>query len=375
MTSTLCTSDSVYYRLFNFLHNNTNSSSDCSDTSSDFNSIYSVGRYFYSYFTPVIIIVGIVGNCLSLNVFLSKNLRSLSSSTYLAALSASDLFTVIFYVAVEWIRRGLPYLFPEMNIHLLDFNGMCEIQLYISYVSRFLSAWLVVAFTVERYIGVCFPLLRRDLCTISTTRKIVAGIFFVSAVIVIYKPVLSGMYKSASGNLYCTRSPNHGFVSFVCDSIFAVMITFVPFVIITVLNVRIFQKLFKRRRSRKCKNIITEESIIRLEFTIILLALSICFISFNIPYFVMWCRNFLTSKYVSHSVSSSTDADLKYWQGVLYFVRTIFYVNYCINFFLYLITGAYFRREVRVLFTYRTLRRGSSYNTKAEDANAFLKWI
>jgi hypothetical protein len=71
-----------------------------------------------------------------------------------------------------------------------------------------------------------------------------------------------------------------------------------------------------------------------------------------IPYFVLWCRNFLNSKYVSTSVENSSDANLQYWRGVLYIARTIFYMNYCINFFLYSITGAYFRREVRMLFSY-----------------------
>lgn len=33
-----------------------------------------------------------------------------------------------------------------------------------------------------------------------------------------------------------------------------------------------------------------------------------------------------------------------------FITRAVFYVNYCINFFLYSITGAYFRRELRMLF-------------------------
>jgi hypothetical protein len=114
----------------------------------------------------------------------------------------------------------------------------------------------------------------------------------------------------------------------------------------------IMKKLYFRNKRQKACKIITEESVIRLEFTIILLAISICFIAFNIPYFVLWCRNFLNSKYVSTSVENSSDANLQYWRGVLYIARTIFYMNYCINFFLYSITGAYFRREVRMLFSY-----------------------
>ena len=347
-----CGGSSVYDRLFNFLNNNSNSTKCQYMAEDSLPVVYRTGRTFYAYFTPIILVVGIVGNSLCLNVFLSRNMRCLSASTYLAALSTSDLSVLVFYVTVEWLRRGLAYLVPETKMEFLDINGICQVQLYLSYVSRFLSAWIVVAFTVERYIGVCHPLQRRYICSSKSTRRIVAAIFLIAVIIVIYKPILSGVYISRFGTPYCTGSIEHGFVAFVLDGIFAILITLVPFIVITVLNVLIMKKLYFRNKRQKACKIITEESVIRLEFTIILLAISVCFIAFNIPYFVLWCRNFLNSKYVSTSVENSSDANLQYWRGVLYFARTIFYMNYCINFFLYSITGAYFRREVRMLFSY-----------------------
>jgi len=108
---------------------------------------YRTGRLVYVYLTPIVLIIGILGNSLSLNVFLSKNMRGMSASAYLAALSASDLSTLIFYVTVEWLRRGIVYIYPETQMAFLEYNGFCQILMYLSYVSRFLSSWLVVAFT------------------------------------------------------------------------------------------------------------------------------------------------------------------------------------------------------------------------------------
>ncbi|XP_048730695.1 neurotensin receptor type 1-like isoform X2 [Ostrea edulis] len=317
-------------------------------------------RIFYSYFTPGILIVGFLGNLLSLYVFLSRNMRGLSASTYLAALSTSDLLTLMFYVTVEWLRRGLLYLRPEIKLTFIDVDGFCQFQLYMSYMSRFLSAWLVVAFTGERYIGVCHPLKRRNICTKSGTRRIVGSIFVISAVVVLYKPILSAVFVSSDGKHYCTTERDYNFVSFILDSIYAVLITLVPFIIISVLNILIMRRLIIRnKRKRECK-IITEESIIRLEFTIILLAISFCFIGLNIPFFAVWLRNFLHSKYISNvDVLELYTHNFEFWQGVLYITRSIFYINYCINFFLYSITGAYFRREVKMLFTYHSLKRDS----------------
>ena len=124
--------------------------------------IFVGGRLFYAWFTPLVLLVGVVGNTLSLCVFLSRNMRSLSASTYLAALSTADLTALVFYVLVEWLIRGLPVLRggdgegegEGGRAGLMAVNGSCQMVMYLHYVSRFLSAWLVVAFTVERWVGV-----------------------------------------------------------------------------------------------------------------------------------------------------------------------------------------------------------------------------
>lgn len=114
--------------------------------------VFVVGRLFYGWFTPMVLLVGLIGNTLSLCVFVSRNMRSLSASTYLAALSTADLTALVFYVLVEWLIRGLPALQGEEedNTSLMATNGSCQMVMYLHYVSRFLSAWIVVAFTVER---------------------------------------------------------------------------------------------------------------------------------------------------------------------------------------------------------------------------------
>ena len=341
-----------------------------SKETADVHVLYKAGRSFFAYITPIILLVGILGNCLSLHVFLSRNMRGLSASSYLAAISTADLLTLIFYVNVEWLRRGLTHLSPGAKLDFLDSAIACKTQLYLSYVFRFQSAWLVVAFTMERYIGVCHPLRRRDICTTSTTRKIISGILIMSMIIVLYKPFLSGAYLSGRGEVYCTSNPDFEFLSFILDSTFGVLITLVPFVIIAVLNILIMRKLYIRNKRQKHCRVITEESIIKLEFTVILLAISFCFIAFNAPYFAVWLRSFIHSKHFRKTVEQISSINIEYWQGVLFITRTIFYFNYCINIFLYSITGAYFRREVRMLFAYRGKDKGVSYYNRCSRSSS-----
>lgn len=373
----------VYNFIYEFMLNNYDSEVDIWNKSLpdwfdrlERNSLLHHARLFYSYCTPFILILGISGNILSLCVFLSENLRSLSASTYLAALSISDLLALVFYVMVEWLRRGLVYLEPDMKSRILFFDGnvVCQFQLYVSYISRLLSAWIVVAFTLERYIGVCWPLLRKDFCTKKGTKRIIGGIIASSAVGVLYKPILSAIYVSGEGNHYCTTDIDHGFLSFILDSIYAILITMVPFVVIAILNIMIVRKLLSQRKKRKNRSIVTEESVKRLEFTIILLVVSFCFIALTVPFFVVWLRNFLTSKHIysTKDLTAYEEPNVDYWQGVLYITRTIFYMNYCINFFLYIIAGAYFRREVKMLFFRRTLHTLPNSRSNTHTPHSYL---
>jgi len=61
----------------------------------------------YAYVTPFIILVGIIGNSISLRVFCSPRMRKMSASIYLASLAISDTCVLLSYVLVHWLHRGM----------------------------------------------------------------------------------------------------------------------------------------------------------------------------------------------------------------------------------------------------------------------------
>lgn len=302
----------------------------------------------YAYTTPVIIIIGLFGNVLSLGVFLSKNLRNMSASRYLAVLAAADTSTLVFYVLGEWLKRGVKMISPGNEVTFLDVQGTCQIWLYFSYFSRFLSSWLIVCFTCERFVGVCLSLRRRNLGSLKETSRIIVALIAISCFVVIYKPIMSSV-RTIRNQVTCTRKEEFEYPSFILDFVYGFLTTLVPFVIISTLNVLIIRRILRRNYLQR-KRLVTEESHIRLEFTFILLVISFFYILLSLPYLTVWVRNFLQDNFFGNNLQKFDSGSFDYWTGVLSITRTIYYLNFCINFFLYTVTGAYFRKELKALF-------------------------
>lgn len=112
------------------------------------------------YTTPMIIVGGCVGNLMAVYVFRrTKKLAQQSSTYYLAALCLSDTLYLLLH--------GLLYLTTYQHLNVYNRSGLCEAITYLSSSASFISVWLVVAFTAERYVAVAHPLRRNNWCTSS----------------------------------------------------------------------------------------------------------------------------------------------------------------------------------------------------------------
>jgi hypothetical protein len=109
-----------------------------------------------------------MGNCLSVVVFcINANHRSLSSSYYLSALAISDTGFLINLFTL-WL--------DGMGVGVLSTNFGCPFVMFSGQVTCFLSVWLTVAFTIERFFAVCSPLTRPRICTVSKAKKVICGL-------------------------------------------------------------------------------------------------------------------------------------------------------------------------------------------------------
>lgn len=129
---------------------------------------------FLTYYTLALVPVGSVGNILSVIAFFNTKLRNLSSSYYLAALSISNTgFLLGAFIA--WLN----YLDIDIDRKIY----YCQFYTYTSGLFNFLSVWIMVSFTVERFIAVIYPLKRRTMCTVKRARAVLIGLTCVGSVV------------------------------------------------------------------------------------------------------------------------------------------------------------------------------------------------
>lgn len=121
---------------------------------------------FIFFYSPVLILFGLVGNFLVVTVFISTKLKKISSSYFLVGLGVSDSL-ILLDLFIEWIR------FFDINIYAR--NYFCQSLTFINRSAHFLSVWLVVAFTIERFLVVAFS--RRQ-----TTRNTHQGCFITALI-------------------------------------------------------------------------------------------------------------------------------------------------------------------------------------------------
>lgn len=316
--------------------------------------IVQLGQNIYAFLIPFVIVIGLVGNCLSLRVFTSKMMWKISASFYLAALALCDMGVLSTYVLFDWLNKGLPQWPGHYRFPLVAKDGICETFLFLTYTFRFLSVWIIVVFTVERYIGVCKPLRRREMCTKTFAHRAIASLVCLAFAISLYKPLLSRVNKTSYEHI-CAWKKEHENLNFVLDTIYALLITVVPFIIMVVLNILIVRKLLHTRRRHKRAKFLGDESVVKLEFTFILLAVSTCFMILNLPYIIVWCMRFQSE--LSHLMGPDDPTATAKARGLLYIMKTIFCINYCINFFLYSLTGLHFRKHLKILCTPSNLER------------------
>nr|QVK45817.1 G protein-coupled receptor [Proales similis] len=118
------------------------------------------------------ITLGLMGNIITLVVFVQKRLRRTSTALYLSALTTVD----VIYIVSSFIN-SLPTMYPNINLTMI--NPYLSLVFYplVDFASN-TSVYIILAFTFERYIAVAHPLISIHWCRPSKTKKIIVCVLF-----------------------------------------------------------------------------------------------------------------------------------------------------------------------------------------------------
>ncbi|XP_037930876.1 cysteinyl leukotriene receptor 1 [Teleopsis dalmanni] len=359
-----------------------------------------IGSILSFYYVPILVCTGSIGNILSVFVFFKTKLRKLSSSVYLAALAISDT-CFLFGLFAQWLN------FVDVHIYNRDF--FCQFFTYFSSLACFCSAWFVVAFTVERFIAVMYPLRRQTMCTVRRAKIVLFGLTLMGCLHCTPFWILSTpVYSPKLETTICDIKSEYKEYITLLNYWDTIIIFAVPFTTIAILNtftgctVWKFATVRRSLTMQKMKTQLTRDALTsstyritslkrqkstcshpsgqnnvsrlncditrksrrrkitnssQLKVTKMLLVVSTVFVCLNLPSYILRIKTFLETQ---------TSANEKTTVVLQYIFQLLFITNFGINFVLYCVSGQNFRKAVLSMFQRVSHRDGTTQVTVSE---------
>lgn len=325
------------------------------DNSSSF--VDTIQVTLHTYFLPIILLSGLIGNTVTIAVFLGTYLVRQTTSLYLAYLAAVDFAFLLGLTCTTFLGH--------LNLHMIHKHGFCQLFNYILPVTTYQSVWTVVCFTIERFIIVYKPFLKQQWCKRKNTKRLLL-IITVSGLLLYSYTIWSNGIVEEEGKEICR--PRHFHIHKAMILVDTVVTCILPSCLLLIFNVSIMVKVvrfvqkrkkfadptvvirFEKKSSSSTSSIRTEGRRIRvirsctklqLRTTRTLLIVSTVFIALNLPSHLY--RMPFVFGFYSASIVTSQAVN---WQAIFQF---LFYTSFSFNFYLYSACSKSFRTAFQAL--------------------------
>lgn len=337
----------AYYR-FPLVQTNFSLNSDCNcENNFWIYSEYNAAIYLWKIVPPILLLLGTVGNVLSILVLRRPTIRKSVCSMYLVMLAIIDLLVLYTGILRQWILNTF-----DFDIRATS-SAACKIHIWILYSSMDYSAWILIAVTIERVLLLWFPNKMPCVCTKKVAMLVLISI--ASFLLLVNSHILYG-YELSTGKTanhchYVSKSYLQFWISS-WPSIDLVIFCIIPGSFLVVGNILIFVKVLISRRAinRQVSTYSTSSQQRRdskfSSMTAMLIAVNCVFLVCNIP-----SRAFMIE---NTSWSFDTCGHNYAKMSLLWCIfNLLMYVNNSVNFLLYIISGSRFRNEIKEIFKRR----------------------
>lgn len=326
----------------------------------------------------IIIFIGLIGHILTIFVFSKRKFRINPSNIFLLYLAFIDALILILYSFEELLINKSLFSLINIKISLIS----CIFLVYLKYALRSISSFIVLTFTIHRLLVVSYPL-EQKYQSKKTAWHLVKLITITSLILNGWLPFF--MEKNETDFNSCSVKLNL-FILYSYIILFNISLTILlPIIIIIIINTMIILKiksnnnnltinksnLLKNKLEKKRKNIqklsnydyylrikpiylnscqmVQKLTInnnnnsskkVSKKLTKTLLIISFSYVFLNLPYFLI--RFSLTL-----SVIFSFNYDSIYVFSALYISQILFFLNYSIHFYIYLLCGSFFCNQLK----------------------------
>ena len=304
-----------------------------------------IALIIWTYAPPAIVIVGTIGNILSLLTVTNRHCRKSSFTVYLAVLAITD--TAYLYVTVlsEWLANTFDIGFGSF------WNIWCKMAYFLSFLASHASSWLIVALTAERTFCTYFPHKTKSVCVPRTGYIVVGtiiGVLLLMNVHLLYAVQKSDVKVNNTLSTICEIDvPGY-------ETVYATIFAWVDFGVyfllpvsfIVIANCATVVGVLKTNALTAALTAVNSNRMKRnRSLLIITLLVSCAFVIFLSP--VMILGVVMPDLYENTAFFQAED------NSIVYLIETILsnwaYLNHAVNFFLYILSGERFRQEFKNL--------------------------
>lgn len=302
--------------------------------------------------TPIITAVGLTGNTLSFLVMgCSQRLRKRSYSQFLCLLAIFDSLNLIIN-EIDLIDEMIIYKSGPSYGVFSDFSdGLCKFYNFIKYVLLLLSSWLIVCLSLERVIAVCFPFRKKLIRKRHNVVVLVSLMFVILSLTQIFRV----LFIENVGGVCTVGRENLSLYIYLHHYAYHLALLFgLPCVIVLTCNLGVIYQIYVIRKEAGNDRPRSLDS--TRKATTMLLLIGFVFVVTMFPQFVCTSIILYYSDGDRIHVGRFILMDMRPYLEVL---SVVSYSNYCINFFIYVMCGKSFRRELRRIF--KRSRHGSFF--------------
>ena len=309
--------------------------------------LYRVGLGIHTYYSPIVCIVGLVGNTLSAIVMFQKHNRRISTCVYMGILAFLDSVPLLI---------NTKYFFTDVVFPIREGKVGCQVVTYLWAWAGLAGTWTIVAMTADRMYVVKEPLKAIHKCTPKRARIVSLVIILLAGLLKMpYPLVYSRTVPISMENDVCTPLPNRNTP---LDELYywinTVMSCYLPFLLLIAMNSVIVRSLLNRNKNlqfdpiavvRKAAIDETDKKKKREEaqITMSLLLVAFAFLLLTAPTYIAYIVYMFKDPYVSpHTFAGYMFAG--------FFTGRLLVTNNAINVFLYGVSGRKFRNDLKAVF-------------------------